>query len=283
MNFGVIVNERSGSVPEGGRALLEEAIRRAGHGVVFTGQDSDAADFGELTLTAMQAGVDAICVWGGDGTIAAVLQSAGKDIPILLLPGGTMNLLPKRLHDGQLDWRKVLDATLSDPKRRSISAGQVGGKRFYVAAMFGQLTKLGESREAAREGGLLEAVEILTSADALDIECQLQISVDGRDGERNFPAAAAAVVPGEDSGLELAVIAPDSHLDLVAAALDAAVRGWRDGAHFHTNGASRIRIDRENGQPIPATMDGEPCTIAACLDIRYIPDAACVLVAGAGA
>lgn len=280
MKFGIIVNEKSGSVPEGGQLLLEEAIRELGHEIAFSGKGPCPEDFGEWAVAASEAGADVICVWGGDGTIAAVLQQAGADLPILVLPGGTMNMLPKRLHDSQLDWRKVLAAVLANPQAQWISAGEVAGRRFYVAAIFGQLTKLGESREAAREGELLEAVEILASPDIFDIETDLQVEVELADGTREFPATAAAVLPSETGGLELAVIAPDSHLDLAAAAMDAMVRGWREGAHFHADNATRIRFEQAKGKGISSTVDGEPCVPGAFLEVRYIPKAARVLVAG---
>lgn len=280
MKFGIIVNEKSGSVPEGGHALLAEVVLEAGHEIIAADAGGDSEDLGELTAAAKAAGADVIAVWGGDGTMAAVLQAAGSDLPILILPGGTMNLLPKRLHDGQLDWRKVLEAILANPTRRWISAGEVTGRRFYVAAIFGQLTKLGEFREAARDGDLFDAVGILTNPETLNIDCQLQIEVEAADGTRSFPATAAAVLPSEADGLEIAVIAPDSHLDLAAAAMDAMVRGWRDGAHFYTHDAGRILIQQADGSGISATIDGEPCVPGSSLEIRYIPRAACVLVAG---
>lgn len=278
MKLGIIVNERSGSVPDGGLTDLEALIREAGHEPL----PAPAADIDlkDQVATILRQAPDAIAVWGGDGTIACVLQEAGSDMPVLILPGGTMNLLPKRLHDGETDWRKVALSVLQRPVSQWISAGQVGERRFYVAALFGQLTQLGVSREAAREGEFLEAVGMLTSGESLDIESQLQIEVDLPDGMRNFPATAAAILPGETGGLEIAVIAPDSHLDLAAAALDSLVRGWRNGAHFHAEGARAIRISHAAGTDISATIDGEPCEPGAALDVTFIPRAANVLVTG---
>lgn len=278
MKLGIIVNEKSGSVPEDGREQLELAIGEAGHQAVRPANLE--ADLTEQVSCLVEAGVEAIAVWGGDGTICAVLQAADGKVPALILPGGTMNLLPKRLHDGELDWKKVVARVLENPQPTWISAGEVDGQRFYVAALFGQLTHLGSSREAVREGLLREAVSILKEREALDIETNIQIEVDEPGKTRDFPATAAAVMPGEEGGLEIAVIAPDSHLDLAATALDALVRGWREGAHFHAEGATAIRMHHALGDAIPATIDGEPCEPGEHLSIRYIRKAACVLVAG---
>jgi diacylglycerol kinase family enzyme len=278
MKLGIIVNERSGSVPDDGRALLEQEIREAGHEALLP-TDLEA-DLQEQVSGLADQGVDAIAVWGGDGTICTVLQTTNGKIPVLVLPGGTMNLLPKRLHDGEMDWKKIVRSVLDNPQPTWISAGEVAGERFYVAALFGQLTHIGASREAVREGSLLEAVSILTDRAALDIETNLQIEVIDPEKRREFPATAAAVIPADEGGLEIAVIAPDSHLDLAATAMDAMVKGWRDGAHFHADNATCIRMHHAQGGQIPATVDGEPREPGELFSISYLPKAACVLVAG---
>lgn len=277
MKIGIIVNEKSGSVPEGGRLQLQEFLQEAGHMPVLAPEPD--GDLNAQVDALAEASLDAIAVWGGDGTICTVLQK-GEDTPILILPGGTMNLLPKRLHDGELDWRKVVASVLENPTSTWIPAGEIAGRRFFVAALFGQLTHIGESREAVREGALLQAVSILTEKGALDIETSLQIEVDLPEESRDCPATAVAVMPGEEGGLEVAVVAPDNHLDLAASALDAMFRGWRESAHFHAAGANAVRIRHVEQDTISATLDGEPCEPGESLSISYVPKAACVLVSG---
>jgi diacylglycerol kinase family enzyme len=278
MKLGIIVNERSGSVPEDGRAQLELEIQDAGHEAIVPVDPE--ADLQDQVAGLMAQDVDAIAVWGGDGTICAVLQTTNGKTPVLVLPGGTMNLLPKRLHDGEMDWKKIVRSVLENPKPTWISAGEVAGQRFYVAALFGQLTHIGASREAVREGSILEAVSILTDRSALDIETNILIEVFQTDKRREFPATAAAVIPADEGGLEIAVIAPDSHLDLAATAMDAMIKGWREGAHFHADNASAIRMNHAKGGMIPATVDGEPHEPGEHFNISYLPKAACVMVAG---
>lgn len=281
MKLGIIVNEKSGSVPEDGRAQLSAFVSEEGHEAVLPADIESTLEEQVASLSA--AGCDAIGVWGGDGTICTVLQTANGQVPVLVLPGGTMNLLPKRLHDNELDWKKIVHSVLNNPKPTWISAGEVDGQRFYVAALFGQLTHIGASREAVREGAILHAVSILTDRDALDIESNILIEVDQKDGVRDCPATAAAVIPSEGDGLEIAVIAPDNHLDLAASAMDALARGWRESAHFHAEGATAIRMRHAEGKAIPATVDGEPCEPGALISISYIQKAACVLVSGGDA
>lgn len=281
MKLGVIVNEKSGSVPEDGCAQLVAFIEDEGHQPLLPSDLETSLPQKVEQLIAEDC--DAIAVWGGDGTICAVLQSANANVPVLVLPGGTMNLLPKRLHNDELDWKKIIQSVMSNPKSSWISAGEVDGQRFYVAALFGQLTHIGASREAVREGELLQAVSILTDHDALDIESNILIEVDQPGGVRECPATAIAVIPAEQNGLEIAVIAPDSHMDLAASAMDALARGWRESAHFHAEGATAVRMRHAEGKSISATIDGEPFKAGEVVSISFVQKAACVLVSGGDA
>lgn len=277
MKIGIIVNVRSGSVPEDGQAQLDIELRNAGHEVFSAGDDQK--DLKKQVENLVRKGAEAIAVWGGDGTICAVLQAAEGKVPVLVLPGGTMNLLPKKLHNGEMDWKKIVHSVLENPEPSWISAGEVFGQRFYVAALFGQLTHIGASREAVREGAIMEAVSILTDRSALDLETCIQIVVEQPGTLREFPATAAAVIPGAAGGLEIAVIAPDSHIDLAASAMDAMLNGWRESAHFHADNAVSIRMHHTEGGAISATVDGEPCEPGNQLSVTYIKKAACVLIA----
>ena len=53
---------------------------------------------GERAAQALAAGVDAIAVYGGDGTVLEVASAiVGSDTPIVILPGGTANVLSVEL------------------------------------------------------------------------------------------------------------------------------------------------------------------------------------------
>ncbi|MBA3867584.1 MAG: diacylglycerol kinase family lipid kinase [Anaerolineae bacterium] len=59
---------------------------------------SRGGEAGERAKQAIAAGVDAIVVYGGDGTVLEVASSmAGSDIPLIIIPGGTANVLSVEL------------------------------------------------------------------------------------------------------------------------------------------------------------------------------------------
>ena len=96
---------------------------------------------------------DAILVLGGDGTArsaASHLYRAG--IPCAFLPGGTMNILPKRLY-GETPLEAVLDALAAGQiEEIELETGLAGEETFFVAASFGFLPILATAREQYRRG-----------------------------------------------------------------------------------------------------------------------------------
>ncbi len=59
---------------------------------------SKGGEAGERAKQAIEAGVDAVVVYGGDGTILEVASSlVGSDMPLVILPGGTANVLSVEL------------------------------------------------------------------------------------------------------------------------------------------------------------------------------------------
>jgi YegS/Rv2252/BmrU family lipid kinase len=62
---------------------------------LITHQAHDATKFAKA---AVKAGVDALAVYGGDGTLAEAISGlVGSDIPLLILPGGSANVLATEL------------------------------------------------------------------------------------------------------------------------------------------------------------------------------------------
>src|SRR6185503_16014150 len=61
--------------------------------VLVTKKANDARDFAK---DAVKKGVDAVAAYGGDGTLMEVISGMmGSDIPLVILPGGSANILAK--------------------------------------------------------------------------------------------------------------------------------------------------------------------------------------------
>jgi diacylglycerol kinase family enzyme len=95
------------------------------------------------------ADLRAIIVLGGDGTVLAVVEALnGAQIPIGILPRGTMNWLARDLGLPP-DPEQALDALLN-PSLRHIDLGRVNGRPFLCACMIGVAALLARDRERLR-------------------------------------------------------------------------------------------------------------------------------------
>ncbi len=123
--LGLLVNPTSGGgrgAAAGARAL--DALRREGHDVVpVAGPRVDPRDV---------AGLDALVVVGGDGTVHAGLQvTAGSDLPLGVVPAGSGDDvarslgLPRRTDDALAVLGRALTHSLTHPPRR-VDAVRVG-------------------------------------------------------------------------------------------------------------------------------------------------------------
>jgi len=272
------VNLHSGSVPTDAGEALERVLSDLGYSasvVAFEDGDLQAA-----LKQAIDQSPDYLIAWGGDGSINCALTAAGPEgPPVLALPGGTMNLLHQRLHNGRTQWEDILRSALETPEVSPWPAGDIEGRPFYVGVMVGRLTILSESRELLRKGAILEAITAAAKNAAFDIETRLQLR--SHVGSRIISTdavAGAIVLAGEKRPrFDVAAIDPASQLDLVSVGFQSLLNGWRDAEDVSIETASAVTVEDIHDDPIPATLDGEPCELPATCEIRLIPVAAQVL------
>ncbi|MBN1765211.1 MAG: NAD(+)/NADH kinase [Sedimentisphaerales bacterium] len=90
----IIVNPKSGSnINIGEMGRLCDYLRAQGN-MVQIEMTRSLLHAGELAELACRAGADVIVVAGGDGTVRTVFEAmVGRDIPVLIVPCGTENLL----------------------------------------------------------------------------------------------------------------------------------------------------------------------------------------------
>jgi len=272
------VNLKSGSVPKGADAELERALDELGYAAEIIAFEE--GDVKETLQRAIDQSPDYLIAWGGDGSVNCALSLAGADGPaVLALPGGTMNLLHKRLHHDRTEWEDILTSALTEPDIAPWAAGEIEGQRFYVAVMVGRLTCLSESRELIRKGAFLEAISAAAQNEVFDMETRLMLR--SRIGERitgTEATAGAIVLAGERRPrFEMAAIDPASQLDLVSVGFQSLLNGWRDADDVTVETANSVTVEDIHGEAIPATIDGEPCELPAISEFRLIPVAAKVL------
>ena len=101
--------------------------------VAPTGGPGDAT---RLAREALAGRCDVVVACGGDGTVNEVVCGmAGSDIPLLVVPGGTSNVLAREL--GLPRDLEVCAALLRNGAVRRISVGRAGERRFVLMAGIG--------------------------------------------------------------------------------------------------------------------------------------------------
>lgn len=261
MKFAAIINTASGSVPNSAAADVQDILESEGHEArvsEITGEDLESC-----CQEFAASDVDGIVAFGGDGTLTCVLNTFGpKDIPVIILPGGTMNLLVKQVHGGDANWKDILRDALASDEHISLPAVEAAGRRFYVGMLIGKLTELTRTREHLREGAVDKAVAALATGDVFDFDTSLEIEVDG---ETLSATAAGVFVPDSNDGeMHVVTIDPNSIADLVKIGLESLYGNWDEANSIESRHVKQVSISSSETDTIPLTYDGE-------LDVADLP------------
>lgn len=121
----------------------------------------DSGDAKRYAQESVAAGVDAIAAYGGDGTVLEVASGmVGTKIPLVILPGGTANVLSIELGIP----RDLVDAVrlINNPDTvlRPVDMGQTGEQLFFHLGMGLESNMIeGADREAKDQSGMLAYIK----------------------------------------------------------------------------------------------------------------------------
>ncbi len=229
----------------------------------------------------LKNGADLLVTYGGDGTsLAAISLASPQKVPTLPLPGGTMNVLPKRLY-GSDKWQEVLSRALDCDAPVWIPAGRVNDKDFLVAGIFGAIVEIGQAREMVRDGEYVEAFKQVSTTlrDALP-GSQFTFSPDNIENKwtGNFLQVTCPFMndyADQEDKFDVVANHVETLVDVTALGLTTLFDLWRqdDSANVTQSGNMTIH---GSGQ-ISALLDGEPETISLPADISLSPNGALIL------
>jgi diacylglycerol kinase family enzyme len=279
-----LYNPASGSVTADGGEKLRAALQASGvHGADILEVDRNDCE-GQLKQLAAQK-PDLFIVWGGDGTLRSALGTVGQATPnLLLLPGGTMNLLTRSIH-GDKTWDVILKDVLAAPKLRILPAGKMNDDVFYCAMLAGAPARLAEARESLRRGELVKAAT--EAAAALDTLNTLHLNARYRDGytfeKMDLPTTSVigALVGPMAREAEMEIVAlqetsPGAALNVIWSSF---ISDWRNAPGVTVVPGHSLVIESDDGE-IPVIVDGETIEAGGTVRVKYVKEAAQCLTAG---
>lgn len=202
-------------------------------------------------------GCERVAIYTGDGSINATVERLeGWEGEILVLPGGTMNLLSKRLH-GDVGTGTIL-SRLDGRQARSIRPFVIATR--YGTGLSGVLVGPGavwsDVREAMRDGNVVEMAE--GAAHALgETTAGPQVRCDDPAIGRQDGYPLLLLSP-TDQGMAVSGYYADGVVDFVRQAAAIAARDFRNGPHEELGMVHRLRIASVAEEPIQLLIDGEP-------------------------
>ncbi len=284
-----IVNPKSGSHLNVSKLkALRDNLRKSGNRVDLTLTES-LEHAGQLAGDAVNRGVTAVIVAGGDGTVRDVVNAmAGSVVPILIVPGGTENLLATDIGlDGRLE-RSM--AALAGGKVRNLDLGNANGSHFMAIAGIGFDGEIIRQAHAVRKGHIapLDYVlpicktfweydfptirveadgEVLCDEPALVFVCNIaRYAV----GLKLSPEANCG-----DGQLDVCIYRCKNHLQLIRHSSNTLLRRSHKSASVIRKRCKRLKISSES-KNVPVQLDGDPGP-SLPLEIEVIPNAAKLL------
>jgi diacylglycerol kinase family enzyme len=279
-----LINPAAGGVTGDGEAKLRHALDAAGlttAAIETLNHEDSAAQMAEIA----EMNPDLFIVWGGDGTLRSALAVVGQTCPnLLLLPGGTMNLLTKSIH-GDHPWSQILANVAKSSRRVTLPAGQLNDERFYCAMLAGAPARFAEARESLRRG---EIASVLTGArDALEalqtIHLKARVGEGYQCADDRLPVTSfigAMVGPLVKNGrMEIAALVDTTATGALNVMWTSFLSDWRTATGVKIVESDTLIIDSEEDDNIPIILDGEAIEAGSRIEVTYVEEAAQCLTA----
>ena len=256
----LVANRASGSNDDDALGAVVSSLTEIGYA---PGKVIDcAADALPTRADLEAAGVGVLAVFTGDGTLGAVVPPLeGWAGHVLVLPGGTSNLLAHQLYD-QCETGPIIAAlgagTLRSVQRPCVRSSQ---QTALCEVLAGPGAKWSDVREGLREGDLgtiaataIDAVKHSASGAMVMVTEPALGHSDGYAGVRIVPDANGLITDGYRT---------DGFTDLVKQGVALLQRDFREGPHDELGVHPVLLCRSADGTPIELMIDGERVTGAA--------------------
>jgi len=219
-NIHIIINPAAGKK---GPALsvINTSMKEAGikWEALITHQVNDAVQFAK---DAVKEKVDALAVYGGDGTLMEAISGLiGSEIPLVILPGGSANVMANELGI-PTDLKEACELLSQGPlMMKSIDVGQFNNRYFItgISIGFGADLVKGANRESKNKFGIL-AYFFATAAALKKLKLShYHIKIDGKE----YEVQGLTCLVNNVGNLGFTKISLDKNIDISDGLLDVVV------------------------------------------------------------
>lgn len=259
-NIWLLVNARSGSNNAAALEAVHAACGDNGFAVarLISFPDDELPTAAELDA----ADIAEIAIFTGDGTLnAAVTRLYGWSGSIIVLPGGTMNLLSLRLH-GDNDMSTILKRIADGACRRvRPQAARCEEGDALAGLLVGPGTAWANVREAMRDFDVAGVAQHAGEAVAKTTGAALARCADPVAGHaEGYPLIE--VTPSH-RGMQLDGFRAEDAGEFLQQSWALLRRNFREGPHDRLGLLDEVTIENMAGEPLEVLIDGEPATLPA--------------------
>jgi hypothetical protein len=251
----LVHNESSGSNDEAALDALRDAFGIAG--LERIGETCFPRDQPPKPVDLDRCGADTLAIFAGDGTISSVTAGVvGWSGTVLPLPGGTMNMLSRRLH-GDATGPEIIDrfqhGVVTKVRPTVLRSRHATG---LTGALSGPGTAWAHVREAMRDVDVKELISTASDAISASTAGTKVICLDTGCG-REEGYTAITLTP-QDDGIEVAGYYTQSLADYARHGVALLQRDFRNGPHEVLGRREQVRLACVGGEPMGLLIDGEP-------------------------
>lgn len=291
MRVSVVVNSHAGTARRLGRAATVSLFKDQLGGALLSCRFVKPRRFTAACVSAIAESPDALVIVGGDGSArtAAELAMHAK-IPLAALPGGTMNVLPKRL-SGLMTLEECVAALGREAVEiTKLDCGFADKRPFFVGAAFGMVPEMAKLREdfrvtkGVRDAARLASRVVKTTPRLMRPAVSMQVQ--GR--KMHVPALIASVERVEHWGkpvvsdepsppaFDCVALCAERWREVAGIVAKAMWRGdWREHRCIEAFTAANLVVS--SGRNTWLTLDGEPTRLPSPVKLRYAPARAAMI------